>query len=198
MKTIGFAIMAAVAISIQGLCFGMGAGGGGIGNGLGNGNNGYGNNGYVQQDTKDTLNWPATKFEDAKSSGKPVLLLVKDENDHLHRALKDIEKMVDDAGVKGKLGEFNLIEVTHGGNAGWKDALGQLPIGDTRLVVIGWDFNKRPVTLDTLGQDKLRTNAQTLLSDIALAERLIQKNKDDAEREAKEREKEKAANAVKK
>jgi len=195
MNSIRFALVAALFFAVHGLCFGMAGGGIGNGNGLGNGNNNGNNNNYRQEDTKDTLNWPATKYEDAKTKERPVLLLVKDENDHLHRALKDLEKVLDDSDVKKKLSDYNLIEITHGAAAGWKEALGQLPIGDTRLVVIGWSYEKRPVAIDTLGQDKLRTTAQVLLNDMATIDKLIQKNKDDAEKEAKEREKEKAATA---
>jgi hypothetical protein len=190
--TIAFAF--AILVASSSVCFGMGTGGS---SGISNGNN-NGYNNWQHPDNKDTLNWPTIKFEDAKAKDKPVLLLVKDENDHQHRALPDIEKLFDDAGVKEKKSEFTLVEITHGASSGWKEALGQLPVGDTRLMVIGWSYEKRPVVIDTLGQDKLRTTPVTLVNDIALVEKLIQKNKDDAAKEAKERENEKVANGVKK
>ena len=55
------------------------------------------------KDDKD-IKWVATSFDDAKKSGKPVLLIVRNEKEKTHPTNKKLKDLFDDSrGVKTEL-----------------------------------------------------------------------------------------------
>jgi MarR-like DNA-binding transcriptional regulator SgrR of sgrS sRNA len=144
------------------------------GAGVGNGNGGHK---PPPKDDKDPK-WPVVSFTDAAKSEKPVLLLVRDEKEKVHRTNKKIQDMLDDAGVKAEVSKFSKDEVGESDTHGWKDGLGaSFPTtGDERLLVIGFK-NHQPVMVQMFGQDQAGMKPDALLAAMQTAEKMRDSDK---------------------
>lgn len=131
-----------------------------------------GKNSPPPKDEKD-FKWTATAFEDAKKSGKPVLLIVRSEKDKTHPTVKKLKDLLDDAGVKAELSNFAKAEVTMTDTHGWKDGLGAaFPTqGDERLLVIAFKDHV-PTVIQTFGQDQASMKPDVLLAALQTAEKV--------------------------
>lgn len=141
------------------------------------GNGSHHNNTPPPKDDKDPK-WPGESYDDAKKSEKPVLLIVRDEKEKIHRTNKKIQDLLDDSGVKAEVSKFSKVEVTESDTHGWKDALGGAfpTTGDERLLVIAFK-NHQPTVIQMFGQDQAGMHPDALLAAMQTAEKVQEANK---------------------